>query len=62
MYVLCPRLAEAEALGAHTSCGVFLDCDQDGTMKTCHTHNPPPPAELRVRRGPVDVNSCYVFL
>ena len=62
MYVLCPPMAEAEALGAHTSCGVFLDCDQDGTMKTCHTHNPPPPAELLVRRGPVDVNSCYVFL
>ena len=29
--VLCPLAEAGEALCAHTSCGVFLDCDQDGT-------------------------------
>ena len=39
MYVLCPRKAEAgaEALSAHTSCEVFLECDQDGTENLPHS-------------------------
>ena len=28
---------EAEALSAHTSCGVFLECDQDGTENLPHS-------------------------
>ena len=58
--VLCP-LEAGEPLSAHTSCWVFLECDQDGTDNLLLII-PISRAPAVSREPPVDVNSCYVIM